>query len=177
PVPKVPTLPAVADPLSGPLSGSEPMLAPLLDPTIHEHDPLGVDHLVGPSRHRAAPEPEPEPEQAIEDGWAAEWASGSWAPPEPDQATPAAVDHEPDAVPAADPPPRERGPRPTPVQRPVDQAAARLSEADRELLARLQAELVAGRKPRVPRRPAPASGQPASNGVADGRENPPDSGS
>ncbi len=60
PVDGVPALSALSDPLSDPLS--EPLMAPLLDPTIHAHDPLGVDHLVGPSRHPFAPaEPPPAP--------------------------------------------------------------------------------------------------------------------
>ncbi|MGI5126403.1 hypothetical protein ACQEVB_06255 [Pseudonocardia sp. CA-107938] len=233
PAADAPALSALSDPLSGPLS--EPLMAPLLDPTIHEHDPLGVDHLVGPSRHPLAPvpdepdepaeepaaeEPAPEPEPSPEDSWAAEWESGAWAMPldelESSPAEPAATtDDEPDdgdvdddverepaprhgldlheEPPAPEPPRQLRAPRPTPMQpnrrgerpdppaprgpesRPATRPEpARLSDADRELLARLQAELVQGRKPRRPG--ASATGRPGSNGRGPNRrtENPPD---
>jgi hypothetical protein len=241
PVAGAPALAALSDPLSGPLS--EPLMAPLLDPTIHAHDPLGVDHLVGPSRHtlaavgsetpeeepqespaeaaepvaEAAPEPAaephlesvPEPELLAEDSWAAEWESGAWAMPLDDvEATPAdeaaGAGSEPparhgldqhDEPPAALEPPRQlRAPRPAPVQperrserqeppaprsgepRPARPEPTRLSDADRELLARLQAELVQGRKPR--RSGAPAGGRPGSNGRGPNRRdtNPPEAG-
>ena len=123
----------------------------------------------------------PEGEAPVEDGWAGEWASGDWAvastdlDDEPEEAPPA-----PEPAPApvtsarhrfAGPPqpPLHQPPRPAPVplpQRPEPQpephrpdlglrpdSLARLSDADRELLARLQAELgAAGRKPRITRR-------------------------
>jgi hypothetical protein len=242
PVAGAPALSALSDPLSGPLS--EPLMAPLLDPTIHAHDPLGVDHLVGPSRHtraaadseaEAAEEPEEEPEQAPadepepaaeaapertpeaadepellpEDSWAAEWESGAWAMPLDDvEVAPAdepAAESEPAARHGLDPheeppalapePPRPlRAPRPTPMQpdrrsdgpeppaprpsepRPAGRPEpARLSDADRELLARLQAELVQGRKPRRPG--APTGGRPGTNGRGPNRrDTPPEAG-
>lgn len=257
PIAGAPALSALSDPLSGPLS--EPLMAPLLDPTIHAHDPLGVDHLVGPSRHTlatadsdapdtepedaeeaAVDEPEPavatapertlepvsEPELLPEDSWAAEWESGAWAMPLEDvEVAPAESEDEPghasepepparhgldqhglDQPPASVPePPRPlRAPRPTPVQpnrraerperpeqheqqhepaaprasepRPAARPEpARLSDADRELLARLQAELVQGRKPR--RSGAPAGGRPGSNGRGPNRrDTPPEAG-
>jgi hypothetical protein len=236
PVPGAPALSTLSDPLSGPLS--EPLMAPLLDPTIHPHDPLGVDHLVGPSRHTlaaahtearetapeeqaqaeepepladAAPEPD-EPELLPEDSWAAEWESGAWAMPLDDvEAAPAEPVDEPAGAEPEPParhgldqhdepqtltpePPRQlRAPRPTPVQpnrrtelpeppeRPSEPRPAarpepaRLSDADRELLARLQAELVQGRKPR--RSGAPAGGRPGSNGRGPNRhDTPPEAG-
>lgn len=100
-----------------------------------------------------APEPEPVAEPVAEDAPA--------AAPEPDGT--------PDPVPAS----ADLGLRP--------ESLARLSDADRQLLARLQAELLDGRKPRVSRRAgiANGSGTNGSSGNGSGingapRADPPD---
>ncbi len=61
------------------------------------------------------------------------------------------------------------------------ESLARLSDADRQLLARLQAELLEGRKPRVSRRAGIGNGagphRPGNNGVGNNgshRSDPPD---
>jgi hypothetical protein len=80
---------------------------------------------------------------------------------------------EPDGTPDPGPEPADLGLRP--------ESLARLSDADRQLLARLQAELLDGRKPRVSRRAgiANGSGTNGSNGNGSGingnpRADPPD---
>ncbi|WP_281688845.1 hypothetical protein [Pseudonocardia thermophila] len=139
----------------------------------------------------------------IEDSWAAEWESGAWAMPldelrpEPDREPPAdpsrpglteqVTPPQPQRhgftqeVPPPAPPPEPRQARtqvPPPASRPEPPAPrrgepTRLSDADRELLARLQAELVQGRKPRRPG--APATGRPGANGRGPNRpERPPE---
>lgn len=131
-----------SDPLAGPLS--QPLLDPLLDPR---------------SPQEAGPD---------ESGWASEWVSGDWAvgtpaeaPTEgatpvdgigvvaPEDTAPVPFGTAPSSgsadlfgsEPAATPPHGEPG-----LLKP--ESLARLSDADRELLARLQAELVAGRASR-----------------------------
>ena len=148
------------DPLVGPLS------SPVLDPT---------------SQPQAASD---------ESGWASEWASGEWTvsgpsdaggdadtplsgiptvasdvpdvPIEPVASTPApAVEASP--APAAPTPRRAPGPAAADMDPALlkPESLARLSDADRELLARLQAELVAGRT-----RPAQAPPQVANGSGA-----------
>jgi hypothetical protein len=80
---------------------------------------------------------------------------------------------EPDGTPDPGPEPADLGLRP--------ESLARLSDADRQLLARLQAELLDGRKPRVSRRAgiANGSGTNGSSGNGSGingapRADPPD---
>lgn len=184
-------LSALHDPLSGPLN--RPLLPPRFDPTIQPHDPLGVDHLVGPSTTRREPEPAADPGPAgarprppaagtptprPDAGWAAEWESGAWAMP--DDEAPVGSVRQP-SEPVVEHRPRhehreQRAPQrpPEPVRRPAEPAppnpehtpaaggpesSARLSDTDRELLARLQAELSEGRRSR-PNRRAGVSGPP-----------------
>jgi hypothetical protein len=146
------------DPLVGPLS--TPLLDPLLDPTAQPR--AGSD----------------------ESGWANEWASGEWtvsgrSDAEGDADTPISgiptdVPTGPVAsapAPAAQGNPAPAAPAPrdaaAPVTADVDPALlkpeslARLSDADRELLARLQAELVAGRRRPVEAPPQVANGSGA----------------
>ncbi len=147
-------------------SDPDPLSSPLLDPT---------------SQPQAASD---------ESGWASEWASGEWTVSGPsdaggDEDTPLSgiptvasdvpdVPIEPVAsapAPAVEAYPAPAAPTPRSAPRPatadVDPALlkpeslARLSDADRELLARLQAELVAGRT-----RPAQAPSQVANGSGA-----------
>jgi hypothetical protein len=122
---------AASDPLAGPLD--QPLLDPLLEPMSQQsgHD---------------------------ESGWANEWASGDWAVGAPvddavDTDTPVSGFA---PVTPADPAATSEGlftsaaPQAELLK---PESLARLSDADRELLARLQAELVAGRP--EPQAPAP----------------------
>ena len=118
------------DPLAGPLD--QPLLDPLLEPA---HPQPGLD----------------------ESGWANEWASGDWTVGGPvddavDTDTPVSG-----LTPVVPPEPasEERLFTPAATQGELlkPESLARLSDADRELLARLQAELVAGRA--EPQAPAP----------------------
>jgi hypothetical protein len=102
-----------------------------------------------PARHRYLDEPGAGPEPVAEEPAAPEPEPLPEAPPEPQSA--------------------ELGLRP--------ESVARLSDADRQLLARLQAELLEGRKPRMPRRPGVGAG--GKNGLGAGnngshRSDPPD---
>ncbi len=167
------------DPLSGPLNA--PLLAPLLDPTpTSDEDEYDDQEYDGAAFGGSGASPFTQERGApIEDGWAGEWASGDWAvasngvdDAEPDTpVTPAAPEPRPAArhrfngptpPPLPPPPPAPVQQRPAPEPEPDTQrpnlglrpdSLARLSDADRELLARLQAELgAAARKPRLPRR-------------------------
>lgn len=166
-----PTFAEMKDPLRGPLN--TPLLDPLLDLTIHEDDPLGIGRS---SKDEAANS------TSDEAGWSREWATGSWslAPAAIDEPAEDVSDEE-----AEEPAARHRTfdekqpepasddedegepdePAPAAEAQPEKQAnlglrpesLARLSDADRQLLARLQAELVNGR-PRVSRRAGIANG-------------------
>jgi hypothetical protein len=130
---------------AGPTGSSDPFIGPLDEPLL--------DPLLEPGH------PQPGHDES---GWASEWASGDWAvgapvddtvdtdtpvaglapvaPPDTGATTPPA----PEGLSTHDAPQRE-------LLKP--ESLARLSDADRELLARLQAELVAGRS--EPQAPAP----------------------
>jgi hypothetical protein len=173
-----PAFESLSDPLNGPLH--QPLLAPLLDPTRPEDDPLGrvgrrpeaqrpeptappddewsEEWLSGtwamaPSAFAEQAEPEHEDDQDADAGRPAPRpvprtparhrfadepaADDSAAPRRPAQ----------DDVPAAD----EAVARPEDGQQRPD-SASRLSDADRQLLARLQAELLEGHRQRLGRR-------------------------
>jgi hypothetical protein len=105
------------------------MFAEMQDPLLGPlREPL-LDPVLDPSYVSGS---EPAPDAADESGWAGEWVSGDWSLATP-QAEP--------ATDRAEPPPR-----PAPV--------TRLTDADRELLARLQSG------PRVIRRGTNGSGAP-----------------
>jgi hypothetical protein len=121
---------------------------------IDEDDPLGLGRVplsreqAGQSGERAA------------DAWSADWLTGDWAvrtPPSPE--VPAAG-----PVQASAPPPAAD--EPASLLRP--ETAARLNDEDRELLARLQAELGAGTGSRAAHRAGAAPSGRAS------RPTPPD---
>jgi hypothetical protein len=196
---ETPAFDSLSDPLKGPLP--QPQLAPPLEPTRPEDDPLGL----------AGRRPEPEEQQG--DEWSEEWLSGTWA------MAPSALDERADARPGREPDPAddvEPGrPAPRPVPRgparhrfadgpatangfpgpergqaddrdeadDVDERAdrdagdqkpdrrelglrpesiARLSDADRQLLARLQAELLEGRRQQFARRITNGTGATAN---------------
>jgi hypothetical protein len=76
------------------------------------------------------------------------------------------AEHEPARPPLRPEPPQRRAERP--------ESGNRLTDADRELLARLQAELVDGRKPRVTRRAGVSRIQPVHNNGTNPDDDPPD---
>lgn len=176
------------DALSGPLDG--PLLAPLLDPTVHENDPLGI----GP---RPAVEDSWASEWAAGTWAMAPSAIGGKSSPASPPAEPiaGATEGDPPApVPTSQRAARHRFadeaddvdavPEPAvvddqPPQLPTGQSAetaapsrsesmSRLSDADRRLLARLQAELANGP---VSRQAGAANGAVAPNGVSDAQPN------
>ncbi|MEJ3655658.1 hypothetical protein WEH80_22065 [Actinomycetes bacterium KLBMP 9759] len=151
------------------------------EPVEARRTPVGeVDRAPAPERETAEPE--------HENDWYSRHSFDEPAEAHP-QTRPA---HEPDVEHAeADDEPEQQAPAAgTPLGlRP--ESLARLSDADRELLARLQAELIEGRKPRMSRRAgiagkeqqssgvptngAQANGSPGNNGHAGPRRaNPPD---
>lgn len=123
---------ALRDPLLGPVR--EPLLEPLLDPTSGVRATSGVGDAVGG------------PGAGREGDWAGDWASGAWAVDD------AQVEPHPAGVGDPGQPP-DIGLRP--------ESLARLSDADRALLARLQAELVAGRRPHGDGAPTNGAGDSA----------------
>ncbi|GAA5121613.1 hypothetical protein [Pseudonocardia adelaidensis] len=168
-----PAFESLSDPLNGPLH--RPLLAPLLDPTRPEDDPLGPG---APRPADRRPEPAAAPQ---DDEWSQEWLSGTWAMapsafderPEPEP-----VEDVDPGRPAPRPVPRHRfADEPAPTgsgterEQPEDtgdepsgrdggdreefglrpDSISRLSDADRQLLARLQAELLEGRRQRIGR--------------------------
>ncbi len=143
--PDAPALASLIDPATGPLA--VPVARPEPEPVIDEHDPLGLGRLPlsreesrGTHRsHRTeesgrSAEPPAEP-------WSDDWITGDWAVrPSSGGEAPTA---EADLAPA---PADEPGPLLPP------ETAARLNDEDRELLARLQAELRVGARSRATRR-------------------------
>ncbi|MHA6620552.1 hypothetical protein [Pseudonocardia sp. DLS-67] len=169
-----PAFESLSDPLNGPLH--RPLLAPLLDPTRPEDDPLG------PGDRRPAADRRPEPAPPQDDEWSQEWLSGTWAMAPSafdEQPEPEPVEDVEPGRPAPRPVPRHRFPDDPaqngsatsreeaedtgdePPERDDEDreefglrpdSIARLSDADRRLLARLQAELLEGRRQRIGRR-------------------------
>lgn len=169
-----PTFRSMQDPLSGPLN--VPLLGPLLDPRPpgDEYESREFDGTALGGHGGVSPLA-PDAEATAEDGWAGEWVSGDWAVAstntdtgEPDDLpeTPVVAPgdaprhryNEPPSVQLLRPPAAQhQPPAPQPDPNRSDfglrsESLARLSDADRELLARLQAELGASRKPRMTRR-------------------------
>ncbi|WP_344736671.1 hypothetical protein [Pseudonocardia petroleophila] len=188
-----PALASIGDPFGGPIDDRE---ASRTLPPIDEADPLGIGRLPveHDAAHRAGGEDAGEPAPPVSDDWLADWISGDWAisrstsspdPLDPDQPLPGlsgpvedapASPEPPRPVPRPAPQPSARPvPRPSPVRPPAPAApapsetAARLSDADRDLLARLQSELGGGDapRPRVSRRAGIAGEN--GNGAPNGR--------
>jgi hypothetical protein len=140
--PAQPDVPA-APPID-PMTDTRPDLTelPHPEPVIDEQDPLGLGRL---------PLARDEPGEPGSDPWASDWLSGDWA----SRATPADADRPEEprtgGSPAAGPDPAPPRPADRPAAPPAPllppEAAARLDDDDRELLARLQAELGGNGRP------------------------------
>jgi hypothetical protein len=142
----------------------QPLLAPLLDPTIDEDDPLGLSRIGVPPHRTSEP-------------WDREWVTGTWAEQVVDlfdgRSPAVAPVPEPDSEPEPEPAPPAAEPE-------IDAAGlglrpesvSKLSATDRALLARLQAEL----GPRTPRTRAGVTGGESQNGSVAGPEPPPEAG-
>jgi hypothetical protein len=135
-----------------------PLVAPLLDPTIDDDDPLGLSRIGVPPHRTSEP-------------WDREWVTGTWA----EQVVDLFDGRSPAVAPAPEPEPAAPAAEPE-----IDAAGlglrpesvSKLSATDRALLARLQAEL----GPRTRRMRAGVSGVESQNGSAAGHGTPPEAG-